>query len=48
MKAENIRTIAVLGLGTMGPGIAQVFAQAGYRVRGYGDVPAALAKLLYP
>ena len=28
----NISTIAVIGSGTMGSGIAQVFAQAGYRV----------------
>ena len=29
----NIRTIGVVGEGTMGNGIAQVFAQAGYAVR---------------
>jgi 3-hydroxybutyryl-CoA dehydrogenase len=29
----NIRTIGVVGAGTMGNGIAQVFAQAGYGVR---------------
>jgi 3-hydroxybutyryl-CoA dehydrogenase len=29
----NIRTIGVVGAGTMGNGIAQVFAQAGYAVR---------------
>ena len=32
MKLEDIRKIAVIGAGTMGPGIAQVFAQAGYQV----------------
>lgn len=41
MKPDSIKTIAVLGLGTMGHGIAQVFAAAGYRVRGFDDVPAA-------
>lgn len=35
MKIDDIKKIAVLGLGTMGPGIAQVFAQAGYEVCGY-------------
>ncbi|MCG3150158.1 MAG: putative 3-hydroxybutyryl-CoA dehydrogenase [Verrucomicrobiae bacterium] len=39
----TIHTIAVLGLGTMGHAIAQVFAQAGYRVRGFDAVPAARA-----
>ena len=32
MKLENIRKVAVLGAGTMGPGIAQTFAQGGYPV----------------
>ncbi len=32
MSAEPIRTIAVLGAGTMGNGIAHVFARAGYAV----------------
>jgi len=32
VKLEDIRKIAVIGAGTMGPGIAQVFAQAGYQV----------------
>ena len=32
MKLENIRKVAVLGSGTMGPGIAQTFAQGGYPV----------------
>ena len=35
MSAETIDTIAVLGLGTMGHGIAQSFAAAGYQVRCY-------------
>lgn len=41
MKADSIHTIAVLGLGTMGHGIAHVFAAAGYQVRGFDDVAAA-------
>src|ERR1700730_12823338 len=32
MKIEQIRTVAVLGAGTMGNGIAHVFARAGYKV----------------
>jgi 3-hydroxybutyryl-CoA dehydrogenase len=35
MEIKDIKKIAVLGLGTMGPGIAQVLAQAGYQVSGY-------------
>ena len=45
MKTESIRRVAVLGLGTMGHGIAQVFATAGYRVCGYDEVPAARSSL---
>jgi 3-hydroxybutyryl-CoA dehydrogenase len=32
MPVETIKTVAVLGAGTMGNGIAHVFARAGYRV----------------
>jgi 3-hydroxybutyryl-CoA dehydrogenase len=32
MKIEEIKTVAVLGAGTMGNGIAHVFARAGYNV----------------
>jgi 3-hydroxybutyryl-CoA dehydrogenase len=32
MSAEGIKTVAVLGSGTMGNGIAHVFARSGYRV----------------
>jgi len=32
VSIESIRTIAVLGAGTMGNGIAHVFARAGYKV----------------
>lgn len=35
MDIKDIKKIAILGLGTMGPGIAQVLAQAGYDVCGY-------------
>jgi 3-hydroxybutyryl-CoA dehydrogenase len=37
-----IHTIAVVGAGTMGSGIAQVFAQAGFSVRLFDVSPAAL------
>src|ERR1700719_3580763 len=32
MAIDNIKTVAVLGAGTMGNGIAHVFARAGYKV----------------
>ena len=32
MSIETIRTVAVLGAGTMGNGIAHVFARSGYEV----------------
>jgi 3-hydroxybutyryl-CoA dehydrogenase len=32
MKADSIKTVAVLGAGTMGNGIAHVFARSGFRV----------------
>lgn len=35
MKASEIKKIAVIGLGTMGPGIIQSFAQAGFLVKGF-------------
>ena len=37
-----IRTIGVVGAGTMGNGIAQVFAQSGYTVKLHDAAPAAL------
>ncbi len=43
MTLDQIQTVAVIGLGTMGHGIAQTFAAAGYTVRGFDDVPAARA-----
>ena len=38
----NIKTVGVIGAGTMGNGIAQVFAQAGFDVRLHDAVPAAV------
>src|SRR2546425_10429159 len=32
MSADQIKTVAVLGAGTMGNGIAHVFARSGYKV----------------
>ncbi len=32
MKLENIKKIGIAGAGTMGSGIAQIFAQKGYEV----------------
>src|ERR1700688_1823186 len=32
MSIDNIKTVAVLGAGTMGNGIAHAFARAGYKV----------------
>ena len=40
--SDEIRTIAVLGAGTMGRGIAQVAAQSGYTTRLFDALPAAL------
>jgi 3-hydroxybutyryl-CoA dehydrogenase len=41
MKASDIKNIAVIGLGTMGPGIIQSFAQAGFMVKGFDVNPEA-------
>ncbi len=46
MKLEDIKTIAVLGAGTMGHGIAEVAALAGYKVR-MRDINEALVKKGY-
>ena len=35
MNAEQIKNIAVIGMGTMGPGLAQAFALAGFEVTGF-------------
>jgi 3-hydroxyacyl-CoA dehydrogenase len=33
MRLDDIHTVAIIGAGIMGAGIAQVFAQAGYQLR---------------
>ena len=43
MKLEQIETVAVIGLGRMGHGIAQTFAVAGYDVRGFDNCAEARA-----
>ncbi len=44
MKLEDVKKIAVFGAGTMGPGLAQVFATAGYDVSMYSRKAETLAK----
>lgn len=44
--SDSIQTVAVLGLGTMGPGIAQAFAVAGCDVHCYDALPAARDSLI--
>ena len=44
MRLENIENIAVLGTGTMAPGIAQLCAQSGYRVSMWGRTDASLQR----
>jgi 3-hydroxybutyryl-CoA dehydrogenase len=44
-RIQKIETVSILGLGTMGHGIAQVFAAGGYRVRAFDEVPAARESL---
>lgn len=44
MKLENIKKIAVLGAGTMGPGIAQAYASGGYSVSMYTRSESTLEK----
>jgi 3-hydroxybutyryl-CoA dehydrogenase len=44
MAAETITTVAVLGAGTMGRGIAHVAAAAGYTTHLHDPLPAALEK----
>jgi len=45
MKTESVRTIAVMGLGTMGHGIAQAFAAGGYPVRCWDTEPSVARSL---
>src|SRR5436190_6110654 len=42
MTDREIRRVGVIGAGTMGNGIAQVFAQSGYEVTLADAIPAAL------
>ena len=44
MKLEDIKEIAVVGAGTMGPGIAIVFARSGYNVKMYSRRKETLDK----
>ncbi len=46
MTLENIRSIAVIGAGTMGQGIAQVCAVAGYKVMLYDIQPGLVSSAL--
>lgn len=43
METDDITTIAIIGLGTMGPGMALEFARAGYHVTGFDLNPEAAA-----
>ena len=45
MPIDKIRRVAVLGLGTMGHGIAQTFAAAGYPVNCFDEQPGARTSL---
>ena len=42
MSSDTSKTVAVIGAGTMGRGIAQIFAQSGYAVRLHDVMPKAL------
>ena len=44
MKVDDVKKIAVYGAGTMGPGLAQVFATAGYDVTMYSRKAETLEK----
>ncbi len=46
MQTATYETVAVVGAGAMGRGIAQIAAQAGSQVRLYDTQPAAVAKAL--
>jgi 3-hydroxybutyryl-CoA dehydrogenase len=46
VKVEDVRKVAVVGAGTMGPGLAQVFASAGYPVSLYSRTEATLERAL--
>ena len=46
MKLDDIKKVAIIGAGTMGPGLAQVFATAGYDVSLYSRKAETLEKAL--
>ena len=46
MKLDEIKKVAIIGAGTMGPGLAQVFATAGYDVSLYSRKVETLEKAL--
>jgi 3-hydroxybutyryl-CoA dehydrogenase len=46
VKVEDIKKVAVFGAGTMGPGVAQLFAAAGYEVALYSRKAETLEKAL--
>ena len=46
MEVKDIKKVALFGVGTMGPGLALVFAKAGYKVTMYGRRPEAIAQAM--
>jgi 3-hydroxybutyryl-CoA dehydrogenase len=46
VKLEDVNKVAIYGAGTMGPGLAQVFASAGYNVTMYSRKGETLEKAL--
>ena len=46
MQVGDIRKVAIFGAGTMGPGLAQVFATAGYEVALYSRTAETLDKAM--
>ena len=46
MSIDHIKTVGVLGAGTMGNGIAHVFARSGFQVKPAGTRPGSLGSLV--
>lgn len=46
MQQEDVKTVAITGMGTMGRGIAQCFASNGFNMRCHDPDPEALARAL--
>lgn len=46
MKVEEVKKVAIFGAGTMGPGLAQVFATAGYDVTMYSRKAETIEKAM--